>query len=166
MVLDNGVHSSLHTNSHHQLVFVKIFLKIYYFPPYKKRVCYYNYTNTFQIKNTLVSFNWEQVLSNSSFNKKISVLNETIVSVMSNYISNGIKVSDGFYPPLMNAEIENLINAKDKVFLNYLKNNRNHYYTYKYKAFHLYLHNQSVFNEHFLKQCLFIKNRSLIYSAF
>ena len=72
--------------------------------------------NTVQIKNTLVSFNWELVLSNSSFNKKISVLNETIVSVMSNYISNGIKVSDGFYPPLMNAEIENLINAKDKVF--------------------------------------------------
>ena len=34
----------------------------------------------------------------------------------------------------MNAEIEKLITAKNDVFKNHLKNNRNRYYTYKYKA--------------------------------
>ena len=57
------------------------------------------------------SFNWEQALSNSSIDKKISILHETIISVMTNYIPNEIKVSDDQKPPWMNAEIENLITA-------------------------------------------------------
>ena len=38
MVLDSGVHSSLHPNSHHQIVFVKLDLKVYYPPSYEKPV--------------------------------------------------------------------------------------------------------------------------------
>ena len=34
----------------------------------------------------------------------------------------------------LNVEIENLITAKNEVFKKHSKNNRNHYYTYKYKA--------------------------------
>ena len=41
--------------------------------------------------------------------------NETIINVMSNYIPNEIKVSDDQKPPWMNAEIENLITAKNDV---------------------------------------------------
>ena len=40
----------------------------------------------------------------------------------------------------MNAEIENLITKKN-VFKKYLKNNRNRYYTYKYKALQWKLEN-------------------------
>ena len=71
MVLDNGVH---------------------YPPPYERDVWHYKYANTSQIKNALASFDWEQALSNSSIDKMISILNETIINVMSNYIPNGIKV--------------------------------------------------------------------------
>ena len=52
---------------------------------------------------------------------------------MSNYIPNEIKVFDDQKRPWMNAEIENLITAKN-VFKKHLKNNRNRYYVYKYKA--------------------------------
>ena len=41
--------------------------------------------------------------------------NETIINVMSNYIPNEIKVFDDQKPPWMNAEIENLITAKNDV---------------------------------------------------
>ena len=41
----------------------------------------------------------------------------------------------------MNAKIENLITAKNDVFKKYLKNNRNRYYTYKYKALQWKLQN-------------------------
>ena len=112
MVLDSGVHSSLHPNSHHQFVFTKFNLKVY----------------------ALASFNWEQALSNSSIDKKISILNETIINVMSNYISNETKVFDDQKSPWMKAKIEKLITAKNDAFRKHLKNNRNHYYTYKYKA--------------------------------
>ena len=85
----------------------------------------YKYANTAQIKNALASFNWERVLSNSSIDKKISILNETIINVMNNYIPNERKVFDDQKPPWMNVEIENSITAKNDVFKKHLKNNRN-----------------------------------------
>ena len=41
MVLDNGVHSSLHSNSHHQIVYAKFNLKFYYPPSYERHVSHY-----------------------------------------------------------------------------------------------------------------------------
>ena len=38
MVLDSGVHSSLHPNSHYQIVFEKFDLNVFYPPPYKRHV--------------------------------------------------------------------------------------------------------------------------------
>ena len=96
---DTGVHSSLHPNSHHHIVFAKFHLKVCYHPPYEKHVWHCKYANNAQMKNTLVFFNWEQALSNSSIDKKISILNETIINVMSNYISNEVKVFDDQKPP-------------------------------------------------------------------
>ena len=93
-------------------MYVKFGLKIFYPPPYEKRVWHYKYANTTQIKNALASFNWEQALSNSSINKKISVLNETIINVMSNYIPHETLVFDAQNPTLTNAEIENLTTAE------------------------------------------------------
>ena len=100
----------------------------------KCHVWHYKYANTAQIKNGRASFNWKQALSNSSIDKKISILNETIINVMSNYISNETKVFDDQKSPWMKAKIEKLITAKNDAFKKHLKNNRNHYYTYKYKA--------------------------------
>ena len=85
----------------------------------------YKYANTAQIKNALASFNWERALSNSSIDKKTSILNETIINVMNNYIPNERKVFDDQKPPWMNVEIENSITAKNDVFKKHLKNNRN-----------------------------------------
>ena len=57
-------------------------------------------------------------LINGSIEKKISILNETINNVMSNYIPDKIKVFDDQKPPWMNAEFENLIAAKNDIFKN------------------------------------------------
>ena len=85
MVLDGGVHSSVHQNSHHWIVFAKLDLKVYYPPPYEMHVQHYKYANTACIKNALASFNWEQALFSDSFiDKKISVLREAIINVISN----------------------------------------------------------------------------------
>ena len=140
MVLNSGIHSSFHSNSHHQVVFAKFDLKVYYPSPCERHVWHYKYANTAQIKNALASFNWEQALSNSSIDKKIYILNETIINVISNYIPNEIKVFDDQKPPWMNTEIENLITAND-VLKKHLKNNRNHYHTYKYKGLQWKLEN-------------------------
>ena len=41
LVMESGVHSSLHPNCHHQVVFVKFNLSILYRPPYERTVWFY-----------------------------------------------------------------------------------------------------------------------------
>ena len=53
MVAYSGVHSSLHPRFHHQIVFAKFDLTLYYLLPYKRRVWDYEYASTAQIKNAL-----------------------------------------------------------------------------------------------------------------
>ena len=43
--MESGVHSSLHPNCHHQIVFAKINLKIYYPPPYEREIWHYEKAN-------------------------------------------------------------------------------------------------------------------------
>ena len=45
MVLDSGVHPSLHPNSHHHIVFATFNLKVYYPQPYERHVRHYKYAN-------------------------------------------------------------------------------------------------------------------------
>ena len=54
---------------------------------YLTKGMYGMYANTAQIKSALASSNWEHAFSNSSIDKKVSILNETIINVMSNCIS-------------------------------------------------------------------------------
>ena len=37
LVMESGVHSSLHPNCHHQITYAKFNLKIYYPPPYERK---------------------------------------------------------------------------------------------------------------------------------
>ena len=41
LVIESGVHLSLHPNCHHQVVFAKFNLSVLYPPPYKKTVWFY-----------------------------------------------------------------------------------------------------------------------------
>ena len=42
MVLESGVHHSLHQNCHHQIIFAKFNLKVYYPPPYERTIFRYS----------------------------------------------------------------------------------------------------------------------------
>ena len=46
LVMESGVHSSLHENCHHQMTFAKFNLKIYYPPPYEQEVWHYQKANS------------------------------------------------------------------------------------------------------------------------
>ena len=45
LVMKSGIHSSLHPNCHHQIIFAKINLKIYYPPPYEREIWHYDKAN-------------------------------------------------------------------------------------------------------------------------
>ena len=59
MVIDSGVHASLHSNCHHQIIYAKFDLKIIYPPP-------------------IDIFHWESALNYINANDQVSVFNSTI----------------------------------------------------------------------------------------
>ena len=59
MVGNSGVHSSLHANCHHQVVFAKFDLKIYYPAQYEREVWHYQEADAILIRRTIHEFCWK-----------------------------------------------------------------------------------------------------------
>ena len=57
LITDSGVHSSLHPNYHHQLVFAKFNLHTVYHPPYLLEIWHYREANTRLIRCAVKEFN-------------------------------------------------------------------------------------------------------------
>ena len=61
LIIEFGVHPSVHPNCHHQLINAKFNLQIYYIPQYYKEVWHYSDANTELIRRAVDQFNWHKV---------------------------------------------------------------------------------------------------------
>ena len=111
MIMDSGVHPSLHSNCHHQIIYAKFDLKVFYPSPYERTVWHFFWANSDHIKKAINLFDWESSLNNLNVNKQVSVFNETIMNIMSNFVPNELITCDDRDPPWKNRYIKNLIAA-------------------------------------------------------
>ena len=105
LIMHSGVHPSLHPNCHHQIVFAKFNLTIFYPPPYKRLVWHYQQANTDLIKRAVELFDWEKSF-NLEMNKQVSVFNETIRNIFENFIPHETITCNEKNPPFMNKQIK------------------------------------------------------------
>ena len=110
LVTNLGVHSSLHPNCHHQIVFPNFNLKIYFPPPYERLIWKYEKANAHLIRRAIRNFDWENKFSLIGINDQVALFNETIVIIMSNFIPNETMTFDDRDPPWLNKNIKNMIN--------------------------------------------------------
>ena len=94
LIVDFGIHPSLHENCHNQIVYSKFDLKIFYPPPYERTVWHYQQADTELIKRSLESFDWKNAFSNCNPNEQVPVLTKTVLKIMSNFLSNETKLVD------------------------------------------------------------------------
>ena len=85
---DSGVHPTLHGNCHHQIIFSKFYLIIEYPPPYQRLVWDYKKANIDSIQKALKQINWRFLFSNKSVHQQVKILNNTLMNVFFNFISN------------------------------------------------------------------------------
>ena len=111
MIMDCGVHPSLHSNCHHQIIYTKFDLKVFYPPPYVRTVWYFSRANSDHIKKAINLFDWESSLINLDVNEQVSVFNETIMNIMSNFVPNELITCDDRDPSWLNRYIKNFIAA-------------------------------------------------------
>ena len=103
--MESGVHSSLHSNCHHQIIYARFNLK--------REICHYQKANIDLIQQPIREFNWERAFHRKNINEKVSILNNTINNVLSNFIPHETITCDDKKPSLFNKNIINLIRNKN-----------------------------------------------------
>ena len=73
LVVELGVHPSLHPNCHHQIIFEKFNLKIYYPPPDYCQVWHYQEADTEPIRRAMDLFDCKKAFKNTSVDEKVAI---------------------------------------------------------------------------------------------
>ena len=126
LVVDSGVHPSLHPNCHHQITYCKFNLFIEYPPPYERQVWDYDHADTSSIKKSLNQINWNQLFQNKNVNEQVAILNNIILNIFSNFVPNKILTFDDRDPPWMTEYIKSKIHWKNCIYNQYVNSLRNH----------------------------------------
>ena len=121
--MESDVHSSLHLNCHHQVVFAKLDLKVFHPLLLEREIWHYNKANTDLILRSIHELCWENKFSNTDANQKVYLFNETIENILSNFTSHETIVCDDRDSPCINNKIKNLIAEKNIAKKCYLQNN-------------------------------------------
>ena len=86
LVMESGVHSSLHPNcQHHQIVFARINLKTYYPQPYEREIWHYEKANADLIRRSIDQFSWDIRFPHIDVNQKVHLFNQTIKNILCNF---------------------------------------------------------------------------------
>ena len=125
LVIESGVHSSLYPNCHHQIIFAKFDLRIFYPPPYERNVWHYKQANIELIRRAIDNFDWNRALDNVSPNRQVSIFNDTILNIISNFIPHETIICDDRDPPWINSKIKKVIHEKNKEHKKYINNKSN-----------------------------------------
>ena len=113
--VNSGVHSSLHQNCHHQIVYSTFNLNIFYPPPYQRLIWDYKKADEKSIRKALDSVNWERLFNHKSIGSQVMTLNETILNIFRNYVPNKYITIDDKDPVWMNETIKSKIKARNKM---------------------------------------------------
>ena len=124
LAVESGVHSSLHPNCHHQIVFAKINLKNCYPPPYERDIWHYEKANADLICISIDQFPWDKRFSNLDVNQKVHLFNQTTKSTLCNLIPHETVTCNDRDPPWINSKIKGLIQEKNVAKKCYFQNNK------------------------------------------
>ena len=125
LIIDSGVHPSLHPNCHHQIIYAKFNLNVHYPPPYVREVWHYTDANIDLIRRSIEMFDWDNALKNKSVDDMVAIFNKTILNILSNFIPHESVTFDDKDPPWFNDKIKSLSQEKNLVFKELRKNSSN-----------------------------------------
>ena len=79
-----------------------------------QEVWHYKDANIDLIRRAINGFNWTRAFSNTSFNEKVDIFNNTILNILSNFIAHEILTYDDKDPLWFNKKIKGIIHEKKK----------------------------------------------------
>ena len=94
-------------------MFSRFNVKISYPFPYEREIWHCKKANIDLIQQAVHEFNWERAFHRKNINEEISILNNTINDVISNFIPHETITCDDKKPPWFDKNIINLIKNKN-----------------------------------------------------
>ena len=88
LISESGVHASLFPRCHHQIIYAKMNLKIYYPPPYERLIWDYSKANIINIRRSILQINWNNDLKNLNVNRQVEYLTNCILNILTNFVPN------------------------------------------------------------------------------
>ena len=123
LVMESGVHSSLHTNCHHHITFA--LPPLHYPSPYEREVWHYQNANVDQIRQAISEFPWDNHFTNINVNEQVQLFTQTIINIISNYIPHETITCDDSNPSWIDEKIKKLILHKNRAVSAYSRDRNN-----------------------------------------
>ena len=106
------------------MFFGKINIRIPLPPSYVREVWDYSSANTKNMQKAVRNFDWEKIFGNLSVDRKVDLLNETLLNIFRNYIPNKKNKFNYCQPPWMNDNIKLCLKEMSKLTKFLYKNGR------------------------------------------
>ena len=113
LCLETGVHPTLHEQCHHQIVYGKLAVNNLAPPTYTRRIWFYDRANVIAVRRSIEMFHWRETLDEVSCpNQQVSMLNEVLLNIFSNFIPNKFMTVRPRQAPWITKAIKNFIRKK------------------------------------------------------
>ena len=113
LFLKTGVHPTLHEQCHHQVVYGKLAVNNLAPPTYTRRIWFYDRANVTAVRRSIEMFRWRETLDEVSCpNQQVSILNEVLLNIFSNFIPNKVTTVRPRKAPWITTAIKNFIRKK------------------------------------------------------
>ena len=126
--MESGVHSSLSSTCHHEIVFAKLILRVEYPPPYVRVFWDYSRADKASINRAINAIDWDELFANKTVESQVSELNDLLLNIYSNYIPNKTVLCDDKDPPWMTNGIRTAIETKSNAYKEYVRSGMRHNY--------------------------------------
>ena len=125
LIIESGVHPSLHEQCHHQIVYGKLSVSNIAVPPYTRKIWYYDKADIIGIMKSIEMFRWQQHLDNITHpDEQVKLLNEGLLNMYSNFIPNEVKTIRPRQAPWITKSVKNFLRNKNRAYKNFVRSGR------------------------------------------
>ena len=125
LIIESGVHPSLHEQCHHQIIYGKLSVLNIALPPYTRKIWYYDKANIIGIMKSIEMFRWQEHLDNITCpDEQVKLLNEVLLNIYSNFIPNEVKTIRPRQAPWITKSVKNFLRKKNCAYKNFVRSGR------------------------------------------
>ena len=123
LIIESGVHPSLHELCHHQIVYGKLSISNVTLPPHMRRIWYYDKADFVTIMKSIGMFHWQEHLDKITCpNEQVRLFNEILLNIYCTYIPNQVKTIKPREAPWITHNVKKFLRKKNHAYKTFVRN--------------------------------------------